>query len=113
MATANAAATLEQANDFAADYAAGALVVSEGATVLASYALTGFVTSNSGNDGVATANAILPVNNSATGTADTVKIVDGTKEFDLSIGVDVIISDTNYIAGVESSVTGLVVTFPA
>lgn len=113
MSTANAAQTLEQADDFSSDYATSMLVVSEGATVLAAYQVAGFVTSNAGDDGLAVANAIAAENNVGTGTADTVKLVAGSKEFDLTIGVDAIISDTSFITGVESSVTGLTVTFPA
>lgn len=113
MSTANAAQTLEQADDFATDYAAASLIIEDGATELANYTLSGFVTSNSGNDGVATASAISAVNNTGTGTADTATLVSGGKEFDLVIGVDIIISDTDFILGVESSVIGLIVNFPA
>jgi len=113
MSTANAAATLEQANDFASDYAAGDIIIKAGASVLATYPLSGFVASNSGNNGLATANAITAQNNTGTGTANVATLKAGTKEFDLVVGVDIIISDTSFITGVESSVTGLVVTFPA
>ena len=48
MATANAAATLERANDFKADYDGAILLILDGATTLASHTLTAFTTANSG-----------------------------------------------------------------
>jgi len=116
MSTANAAATLEQADDFAADYAAATLTIKAGATSLAVYTLAGFVTSNSGANALATANAIATVANVGTGTATTAELTAGTKTFTLTVGTsgtDVIINDLDFITGVDSSVTGLVVTFTA
>lgn len=113
MSTANAAATLEQANGFSTDYALADIIIKAGATVLATYPLSGFVASNSGNNGLATANAITAQNNAGTGTADTALLKAGAKEFSLTIGVDITISDTAFISGVSSSVSGLTVTFPA
>ena len=113
MSTASAAETLRQATSFSTDYAAATLTISEGATSLAVYTLSGLVPSNSGNDGLATANAIAPVNNVGTGTADTCVLATGAESYNLAIGTDITISDLNFITGVESSVTGLTVTFPA
>jgi hypothetical protein len=121
MATANAAATLERADDFAADYTTATLTILDGATTLAAHTLAGFTTSNSGADGVATANAIADVTIAADGTADgAVLAVDyglGTeKSYTLTLGTsgtDVIVSTTNYISGETSSINSFVVTFPA
>lgn len=113
MSTANAAETLRQATSFSTDYATGSVIISQGATELANYTLAGFTPSNSGNDGLATASAIAPVNNTGTGTADTAILTAGTEIYLLTIGVDIIISDTSFISGVESSVTSLTATFPA
>lgn len=111
MATLNAASTLEQANDFATDYAAATLTVQAGATVLATHTLAGFATANSGNNATATANAIADANIAADGTADTVLLTAGTKVIDIT--ADVTLSTTNYISGQTSSISSLVFTFSA
>lgn len=107
----NAAATLEQADDFAADFGTASLVVYEGATVLATHTMAGFTTSNSGNDGLATANAVTPVTIAANGTADTVKLVSATKEWDVT--ADISFTTTTYVAGETSSVGSFAITFPS
>ena len=111
MATLDAAATLEQAADFATDYATATITVQQGATVLATHTATGFTASNSGNNGVATANAIAQETIVATGTADTVLISAAGKTIDIT--ADVTLATTNYVLGEPSNVSSLVFTFPA
>ena len=116
MATANAAATLERADDFAADYNTATLTIKAGATTLATHTLAGFTTSNSGSNGVATANAIADATIAANGTADSAELTAAGKTYTLTLGTsgtDVIVSTTNYISGETSSVNSFVVTFPA
>lgn len=112
MATLNAAATLEQANDFAADYGTASLTVQAGATVLATHTLAGFTTANSGNNATATADAIADATIAASGTADTV-LLTGASGKVIDITADVTLSTTNYISGETSSVSSLVFTFSA
>lgn len=111
MPTLDAAATLEQANDFVADYGTATLTVQEGATVLATHTLAGFATANAGNAATATANAVTDATISTSGTADTVLISAGGKVIDITD--DVTLATTNYISGETSSVSSLVFTFPA
>ena len=85
MATANAAATLEQANDFDTDYGTATLTILAGATTLATHTLAGFVTSNSGADGVATANAIADATIAANGTADGATLTAAGKTYTLTL----------------------------
>lgn len=116
MATANAAATLERADDFAADYNTATLTIKAGATTVATHTLAGFTTSNSGSDGVATANAIADATIAANGTADSAELTAAGKTYTLTVGTsgtDVIVSTTNYISGETSSVNSFVVTFAA
>ena len=116
MATANSAATLERANDFAADYNTATLVIKAGATTLATHTLAGFVTSNSGANGLATANVIADVTIAATGTADSAELTASGKTYTLTLGTsgaEIIVSTTNYISGETSSVNSFAVTFPA
>ncbi len=116
MATANAAATLQRASDWGTSFATGTMVIKAGATVLATHNLAGFVASNSGNDGLATANTISDVTIAATGTADSAEINDGSKTYTLTLGTsgtEVIVSTTNYISGETSSILSLVANFPA
>lgn len=116
MATANAAATLERADDFASDYGTATLTILGGATTLATHTLSGFTTSNSGADGVATANAIADETIAASGTADGAELTAAGKTYTLTLGTsgtDVVVSTTNYISGETSSINSFVVTFPA
>lgn len=113
MATANAAATLERANDWSTDFTTASMIIKDGAVTLATHTLAGFVTSNSGSDGVSTANAIADATIAADGTADTAEITAGTKTYTLVVGVDITLSTTTYITGETSSINSLVVTFPA
>ena len=119
MATANAAATLERANNFAADYGTATLSFGDGVTVAATHTMAGFTTSNSGNDGLATASAIADETIANSVNPVTQAVLDaGGKTYTLTVGssgsgADVIVSTTNYISGETSSVTSFVVTFPA
>ena len=112
MATLNAAATLEQANDFNTDYGAATLTVQEGATVLATHTLAGFTTANAGANATATADTIADATISASGTADTV-LLTGASGKVIDISADVTLSTNNYISGETSSITSLVFTFSA
>lgn len=115
MASGNAAATLERADDFATDFAAATLTIKAGANTLATHTLAGFVTANVVDDATATANAIADETITGTGTqtADTVELTAAGKTYNLTIGVDITLSTTTYINGETSSVNSLVVTFPA
>ena len=61
MATSNAQETLARANDFIARYNTGSIVISEGATVLATHTITGMSASNSGNNAVINSTTIADV----------------------------------------------------
>lgn len=124
MATANAAATLERADDFASDYAAATLVIKSGANVLATHTFTGFVTSNSGVDAVATANAIADATITGTGTqtADSAELSAAGKTYTLTVdttsaplvpAADLRFSTLMYINGETSSVPSFSVNFLA
>lgn len=113
MATANAAATLERADDFAADFVTSTLEIRAGSTVLASHTVPSFTTSNSGANALATAAAISGATIAATGTADNARLIKGTQIYSLTLGTsgtDIVVSTTNYISGETSSVSSLVVT---
>ena len=111
MATYSAEAALQRADNFASDYGTSTIEVYDDTLLLASYQVAGMATANVGDDATATLDTVAPVNNVGTGAADKVLMVGGTKEIDIT--ADVTISDTNFIAGVESSVTGLVISFLA
>lgn len=118
MATANTAERNARANDWATRYAGAVLQIRAGTTVLASHTLAGFGAAASGS---VTANAIADATiGNGGGTADNAKLIDGSNEYDLTLGTsgdtptpDVIVSTTNYIDGETSSINSLVVTFPA
>jgi hypothetical protein len=112
----NAAATLKQADDFKADYATATITIYDGATELATHTLADFVTSNSGANALATANAIANDTIDADGTADSAKIIAGTKEWTLTVGTsgtEVVLSTLTYVTGETSSISSCVITFPA
>ena len=111
MATPNTAELNALANDFATRYADATLQIREGATVLATHTLAGF---GAASNGTVTANAIADDTIDATGTADNAKLIDGSTEYDLTLGTsgtDVVVSTTNYITGETSSVNSLAITF--
>ena len=113
MSTANLAERNARADDFAADFATALLTILDGATVLATYTLAGFGAASAGS---VTASAVASVTNSATGTADGAKLTAGSQEYDLTVGTsgtDVVINDLDFISGVTSNFTSLVVTAPA
>ena len=112
MATLNAAATLERANDFNSDYGTGTITVQDGASVLATHTVAGFATANDGVNATATANAIAQETIAATGEADTVLLTGaGGKVIDIT--GDVTLSTTTYISGQPSTINNLVFTFSA
>ena len=111
MATPNIAELNALANDLATRYADATLQIREGATVLATHTLAGF---GAASNGTVTANAIADDTIDATGTADNAKLIDGSTEYDLTLGTsgtDVVVSTTNYITGETSSVNSLAITF--
>ena len=111
MATPNIAELNALANDLATRYADATLQIREGATVLATHTLAGF---GAASNGTVTANAIADDTIDATGTADNAKLIDGSTEYDLTLGTsgtDVVVSTTNYITGEKSSVNSLAITF--
>ena len=104
MPTLNAAATLARADNLAADFAAGTIVVSEGATVLATHPIASWATSNSGADADAVP-TVSDVNASATGTADKVELVAGGLRYDITDGGT--ITQPEYIQGHNATVPSL------
>lgn len=113
MATGDTAARNARANDFATDYAAATLTILDGATALAVHTLAGFGASVGG---VVTANAIANVNASATGTADSATLSDGTGTYTLTVGTsgaDVNLTSLDYVSGEPSAISSFAVTFPA
>ena len=116
MATANAAATLARATDWGTDFATATLVILDGATTLATHTMASFVASNSGSNGLATANSIADATIAADGTADSATLTAGSSVYTLTVGTsgaDLNLSTLTYVIGQTSSITGLVVTFPA
>lgn len=117
MPTLNAPMTLEQATDFAANWAGADVVVLNGATVLATHPVTSFAPSNSGNDGVATAvfpaAGVVTITGAGTQTANAVELRSGTEILTLVIGTDITLSTTTFINGETSTINNLVITFPA
>ncbi len=113
MATLNAAATLEQVNDFATDFAGATLVILDGATTLATHTITSWTTSNTGNDGTATAVPASAPTIVADGTANVAELRAGSSVITLVIGTDITLTTTTYVTGETSTITSLVVTAPA
>ena len=116
MATGNAAATLARATDFGTDFSAQTLTILDGATTLATHTIGTFTPSNSGADGLATSSAIANETIAASGTADGATISDGSKTYTLTVGLagaDLNLSTLTYVLGETSSISSLVVTFPA
>ena len=116
MATANAAATLERATDWGTDFAAAILTIKDGATTLVAHTLAGLTASNSGSNGLSTASAISDETILADGTADSAELTASGKTYTLTVGTsgaDLNLSTLTYITGETSSISSLVVTFPA
>lgn len=119
MPTLNAAATLEQATDFANDFAGCTVVVYDGATVCATFTVPSWTPSNDTNDGLATAAAISDVTIAANGNpVDSARIISATggREVMLSVGTssaELNFTTLNFVAGETASISNLVVRFPA
>lgn len=113
MATPNTAELNARATDWATRYADATLQIRAGATVLATHTLAGFGAASGGS---VTASAISDATIAADGTADNAKIIDGSTEYDLTLGTsgaDVVVSTTNYISGQTSSINSMTVSFTA
>lgn len=118
MAQANAAATLERADDWSTDFATATLTIKAGANALVVHTLASFVTSNSALNALATANAIADetITGAGTQTADSAEITVGTKTYTLTVGTsgaDLNLTTLTYINGETSSINSLVVSFLA
>jgi hypothetical protein len=113
MPSLNAAARNSMATAAGTLCGSGTLQILAGATVLASHTMAGF---GAPSTGVITANAIASETIAATGTADGAKIINGSQEVTLSLGLsgaEVIVSSTSYVSGGTSSVTSVTITYPA
>lgn len=108
MPTINAAGTLERADDLATDFTGGSVVVKDGSTALATHPIASWATANDGDDATATP-TVSDVNAAATGTGDTVLLVNGALEYDITDSVT--ITQPEYIAGQNATVPSLVFTF--
>lgn len=115
MATGDTTARNSRASDFATDYATATLTILDSATTLATHTLTGF---GAPSTGVITASAIATETIANSGTADGATLSDAAGTYTLTVGAtgsgaDVEINDLNYVAGGDSNITSLTVTFPA
>lgn len=113
MATANTSERNQRASDWSARFGTATLVISAGATPLATHTLTGF---GAPSTGVITANAIADATIANTGTANTATLTSGSNVYTLTVGTsgtDVVVSNTSYVSGETSSITAMTVTFPA
>ena len=114
MATANAAATLERADDFAVDYGTATLTFGDGTTTAVSVTFTALATSNAGANGLAqVSGSIAETIVNTVNPVDTVTLTAAGKTYDLAIGTDVTLSNTNFIAGQTFTLNSFAVTFPA
>tara|TARA_R110002126_G_C10470043_1_gene501006 strand:- start:327 stop:674 length:348 start_codon:yes stop_codon:yes gene_type:complete len=115
MATGDTAARNSRASDFSADFTTSSLVIKAGATTLATHTLAGF---GAPATGVLTASAIADATIAATDTADTATLSDTAGTYTLTVGTvgsgaDLELSTLTYISGETSTISSLVVTFPA
>jgi hypothetical protein len=117
MPSLNAATTLEQAQNFASNFAGASLVVLAGANVLATHPVTSFTASNNGNAGRAVAvfpaAGVVTITGVDTQTADAVELRSGSEVIDLVIGVDITLTTTTFVNGEDSTAANLTVNFPA
>ena len=117
MATLNAAATLEQATDFGTNYAGATLEVRDGATVCATFTITSWTPTNTGNDGTATAVIAAPVTIAVSGNpVDSAVLISGTEEITLTVGTsgaEINWNTLNFVSGETATLSSLVFTFPA
>ena len=118
MADLNAAATLQQAQNFATEYAGATLEILNGATVCASITIATWTAENSGQSATATADD-APISATISNTANPVnaaRLVDGTKVWTLSVGTsgaEVNLSTLNFVSGQTATLNSAVITFPA
>ena len=120
MATLNAQATLQIAQNFRDNYATSTILILAGATTLATHSTTSWTATNTGSNGTVTAalaNAGAETI-SATGTADGATITDGPEVITLTVGLagsgaDLILSTVDYVSAQTSTINSLVVTVPA
>lgn len=114
MPSLNTTARNTAADALAETYAAGTLVIYEGATALATHTIAGFGAAASG---VVTANAIADATVSAPGgTADSAKMIAGGNEATLTVGTsgaEVVMSSTTLVEGGTSTINSLTLTMPA
>ena len=122
MATLNAQATLQIANNFGTDYATSTIEILAGANVLATHSTTSWAGTNTGNNGTVTAalaNAgAATITGAGTQTATSAVMTDGTETITLTAGLagsgaDLIFSTLTYVNGETSTINSLVVTVPA
>lgn len=112
MPSLNTAARNHMADAIVSGFGTATLTILAGATALATHTLTGLV--NSG--GVVTASAIADDTIDATGTATSVTITQAGRTLTLSIGTsgtEVVVPTLSYVAGGTSSISSLVITYPA
>lgn len=110
MATPNAAETTRRLNAFATTYGTATVEIKAGATVLASYSVTGWAAPSGSS---VTSDAISNVVNANTGTADNATLSNGTQEYTLTVGLsgsDINIDNLSYVAGETSSLNPITVS---
>ena len=111
MATFNALAKRTAMDLFVSTYAAASLVVYDGATVLVTHTMAGFNAAT--GEGVVTAQAVSDATIAASGTADSAKLIAGSNEITLSVGLssaEVIMSDLNLVSGGTSTINSVTLT---
>ena len=112
MPSLNSAARIHMADAIVTGFGTGTLTILAGATALATHTVPSM--SNSG--GVVTAAAIADDTIDATGTATSATLTQAGRTLTLSIGTsgtEVVVPTTSYVAGGTSSITSLVITYPA
>ena len=113
----NSAATLQQAQNFATEYANCTIEVRNNAQVLATFNIASWTAANSGNNATATA-AGVPINATIanSNTANTAVLIDGAKQWTLTVGTsgaEVNLSTLTFVAGETATLNSAVITFPA
>lgn len=111
MATFNALAKRTAMDLFVSTYAAASLVIYDGATVLVTHTIAGF--NSATGEGVVTAQAVADATIAASGTADSAKLIAGSNEITLSVGLssaEVIMSDLDLVSGGTSTINSVTLT---
>ena len=111
MATFNSLAKRTAMDLFVSTYAAASLVIYDGATVLVTHTLAGFNAAT--GEGVVTAQAVADATIAASGTADSAKLIAGSNEITLSVGLsaaEVIMSDLGLVSGGTSTINSVTLT---